>query len=48
LKPLLPGCQEIKRGTKERTRMIVLPKLETCREAYAQHLGQEVDWENVR
>jgi hypothetical protein len=47
LKPLLPGSQEIRRGDKERTREIVLPELDICREAYAEHLGQPVAWGQI-
>ena len=45
LKPLLPGLQVMRRGTSERTRMIVLPSLDVCRKAYARLVGQTVSWD---
>jgi hypothetical protein len=45
LKPLLPGSQEGRDWKGKRKRRIVLPTLDACREAYAKHLGQTINWE---
>jgi hypothetical protein len=52
LKRLLPGWREVRRGSgrdsEQRMRIVVLPTLEACREAYAEHLGQAVHWDCVQ
>jgi hypothetical protein len=46
LKPLLPGMTESRPGSgKERTRFIGMPSLNAARHAFAERLGQSVEWE---
>jgi len=46
LKPLLPGLTESRPGSgNERTRVIGMPSLNAARHAFAEWLGQPIDWE---
>ena len=47
LLPLLPDSQEVRPRTGGRKRLVVLPSLQACRDAYDQHIGQPVDWEVI-
>jgi hypothetical protein len=44
LRRLTPGIQETRLGGGDRKRVLVLPGLDACREAFAGHVGQIVDW----
>jgi uncharacterized protein DUF5906 len=46
LKPLLPGMTESRPGSgSERTRVIGMPSLNAARHAFAERLGQPIEWE---
>jgi hypothetical protein len=42
---LLPESQEFRPRSGDRKRVIRLPSLEACREAYSRHLAQQIVWE---
>jgi Family of unknown function (DUF5906)/RepB DNA-primase from phage plasmid len=44
LRKLTPGIRETRLGGGDRKRAFALPGLDACREAFARHLGQAVDW----
>jgi hypothetical protein len=47
LRPLMPGSHETRPRGGDRKRMVVLPSLTTCREAYDHHVAQSVAWEDT-
>ena len=40
LQPLMPGAQNVRPRNGVRKREVILPDLDTCRAAYAEHIGQ--------
>ena len=43
----MPGTQNVRPRNGERKREVILPDLDTCRAAYAEHIGQSPEWEDI-